>query len=362
MYGLYKEFKDEKLSLVYLGVFSNDITPTLIELSDVYISKIERLSKLRRKATYLIAESFQNIMKHGILEKQNISEIRHTKDFFQITILDDRIVISSANVLENQFISEIDVNIDYINSLDSDDLKALYHQKLNDGILSDKGGAGLGLIEMVRKSGLPLNKRFLPMSDGFSLLILSIEIPISEDLKEHKVDIDLIGARYKKLAEADILMLYKGDFSSSSNNNIINMLSSNFATEGEIRSDQVKNIVAVIEVMQNVSKHGRKINEYKDGIFALSITNGELYIRCGNFINRDESDSLRATLKSIKSCSIEEIETMYRNRLSNSYLTDEDNSGLGLLEIARFTGNSFEYSFEEIPGGEIFYTINLKTI
>lgn len=361
MYSLYNEFKDEKISLVYFGVFNDEITSMLIDLSEVYISKNNLLSKIRKKASFLIAESFQNIIKHGILEKQNISEIQYAKDFFQISILDDRIVISSANVLENQFITKIDAKIDFINTLDSDDLKTFYHAMLENGSLSNKGGAGLGLIEMVRKSGLPLNRSFISLTEGYSLLILSIEIPINEELKEHKVNIESIETRYKKLVEGGILMLYKGDFSSSSNSSLIDMLNSNFANEGEIRSDKVKNIVAIIEVMQNISKHGKIINGYKEGIFALSIINSELYIECSNFVNQEDYKNLKNTLKTIKSSSIEEIEKIYKNKLSSAYLTD-DNSGLGLLEIARFTQNAFEYSFVETPENEIFYTIKIKTI
>jgi len=53
---------------------------------------------------------------------------------------------------------------------------------------------------------------------------------------------------------------------------------------------------------------------------------------------------------------------MYKKKLATSYLSDDDNGGLGILEIARFTKNTFTYSFVETPDNEIFYSLKLKTV
>ncbi len=80
MYSLYKTFTKEKISLAYFGVFNDDITSMLIDLSETYVSKTEYLSKLSKKASFLIAESFQNLIRHGIIEKELISEIQYNRE------------------------------------------------------------------------------------------------------------------------------------------------------------------------------------------------------------------------------------------------------------------------------------------
>lgn len=206
MYSLYKFFSDQKISLAYLGVFTDEITNLLVNLSESYVSKTERFSKLSKKVSFVIAESFQNIIRHSIIEKDNVFEIQYSKDFFQIAILDDSIVISSANVILNENVDSLNKNIELINSLSSEELKTLKLGTLQNGIMTDKGGAGLGLIEMVRKSGLPLQKHFIPIKDGFSLVILVIEIPIGKELKESKVNVNAIISLYSKLVDDGILM------------------------------------------------------------------------------------------------------------------------------------------------------------
>ena len=361
MYSLFESLKDEKICLAYFGVFSDSITFSLIDLSESYISKNEHFAKISKKASLLIIESFQNIIRHGIIEKNDISEIQYNKDFYQISILDDRIAITSANVIEDNMIENLNQQIDYINSLDVKELKSFQQETLFRGSLSGKGGAGLGLIEMVRKSGLPLKKTIISLTEGFSLLLLGVEISIGTDYKEHRVNIKSTESIYKRLTEDGVLLMYKGDFSSSSNSNLIEMLHANFLRNGAIDSHSLKNIISIIEVIQNVSKHGKALNGMKEGIFAIKNITGELYIECSNFVNREDYDNLKSTLRTIKSKSLQELESLYRQKLANSYPFEEGNGGMGLIEIARLTKNTFTYSFVETEDNEIFYSITIKT-
>lgn len=157
-------------------------------------------------------------------------------------------------------------------------------------------------------------------------------------------------------------MLYKGGFSSVSNANLIEILTNNFIQNGELSSDKAKNIIAIIETMQNVSKHGKSIENSKEGLFSISVINDELYLECSNFIKQENYESFKNNLKAIKSSSIDEIEKIYKKKLAESYLDGGDNSGLGLLEIARFTKNKFDYNFVETAENEMLYTIKIKTI
>ena len=362
MYSLYETFTDEKLSIAYFGAFNDDITSMLIDLSEVYISKTKHLAKLSRKTSFLIAESFQNLIRHGIIEKDSLEEIQYNRDFYQISILEDSVLITSANVLVNEHVPKISEMIEHVNMLNAEELRFLKNQILQNGSMSVKGGAGLGLIEMVRKSKLPLQKSFIPLTQGYSLLLLGIMLPLKKDATVNKIDIEKVGKFYRYLVENGTLLLYKGDFSSSSNVNIIDMLSNNFMKKGQIDPTKLKNIVAIIEVMQNVSKHGKKTKGLTEGIFAVKELNEEIYIECSNFVKEEDYNNLKSILKKIKASSIEEIEKQYKQKMASSYLSDDDNAGLGLLEIARFTQNKFTYYFIETSENQIFFSIKIKTI
>jgi hypothetical protein len=364
MYSFYKKFEKEKISFAYFGIISDTITEMLIDLSDNYLSKSKDFLKFKRKASFLIAESFQNIIRHGVLKKDDITDYQYKKDFFHISVFEDRFIVSTTNVLENNKVKSLEDKIKRINSLNPEELKALQLEILTDTALSDKGGAGLGLIEMVRRSGLPMLYKVIQLTEGYSIIVMNLEMSISgrTENAEHKVSIDEIENLYRKLTESDILLIYKGDFSEDSNKNLIELLYNNFEADKNIISNKIKNIVSVIEVMQNVSKHGKQIRGNQEGILSLSIKNDEIYIECSNFVKHQDYKPFKKRLKTIKNSSIDDLEKAYKKQLKASIRNNSKNSGLGLLEIARFTQNRFSYSFVETENDEIFFSIKFKTI
>ena len=63
-----------------------------------------------------------------------------------------------------------------INKLSKEELKEYYKAVLNNGEMSMKGGGGLGMIDIARKTGEKLNFNFSPVDDKFSFFSLNIKI------------------------------------------------------------------------------------------------------------------------------------------------------------------------------------------
>jgi len=363
MYSLYQEYSNESVTLTYLGVFSNQITRMLVDLSENFLSKKRDLGKgITHKASFLLIESFQNVIKHGLLEYKPDYELQYNKEFFQIKILVDRIIFSSANVIKEEQAKNLNDKISQINALDKEDLRNLRNEILANGELLEKGGAGIGLIEMVIKTGLPLLYKIKKLKTGFSLLFLSIELPIDTKPIDHILSISEIENKYEKFIENDYIMVYKGDFSSDSNLKIISMLEHNFIEGGKMNSQNTKNILTIIELMQNISKHGKSINGYKGGIFALSKKNSNLFIECNNFVEDYKYEKLKEYLEKIKKYNKAQLDEVYKNKLKIAHLAEDGNVGLGLLEIARFSNNNFSYNFVETESKEIYFSMRVKTI
>ena len=132
--------------------------------------------------------------------------------------------------------------------------------------------------------------------------------------------------------------------------------------DGSSRSNQVKSIVAVIEVLKNVSIHGETIDGHIDGIIAIKTVNEELHVVCGNFVNHKNYQPLKEKLEAIKSTNMEEIEQYYKDNLKDINSSKDSDSGFGLYEIARFTNNEFGYDFVETEDNKIFFSIEIKLV
>ena len=78
--------------------------------------------------------------------------------------------------MENEKVNQLKERIIKINDLDTLGLKEYYKKVLNNGIVSDKGGGGLGMIDIARKSGHKLEYNFNKIDDQHTFFSLLVKI------------------------------------------------------------------------------------------------------------------------------------------------------------------------------------------
>ncbi len=71
---------------------------------------------------------------------------------------------------------KLKLNIDQLNKLNKDELDDLYREKLRSGKISEKGGAGLGLVDLARESSDKIFYEFIPINENISFFSLMIKI------------------------------------------------------------------------------------------------------------------------------------------------------------------------------------------
>jgi len=60
--------------------------------------------------------------------------------------------------------------------LDEAELKAIYRKTLVEGRLSDKGGAGIGMIDIFKTSQAPLQYAFTPFDEKKTFYAVSVTV------------------------------------------------------------------------------------------------------------------------------------------------------------------------------------------
>ena len=89
---------------------------------------------------------------------------------------DNEYIITTGNPIGNDKVPGLNGKLEQINGLDKEGLKALYKDIIKNGDLSDKGGAGLGFVDMARKSGQKLEFDFEKINDKVSFFSLKTTI------------------------------------------------------------------------------------------------------------------------------------------------------------------------------------------
>ena len=84
--------------------------------------------------------------------------------------------IITGNFVEGNEVNQLQNRLEEINSMNKDEIKELYKSVLANGEMSEKGGGGLGMIDIARKSGEKLDFGFIPFGENKSFFSLNVKV------------------------------------------------------------------------------------------------------------------------------------------------------------------------------------------
>ncbi len=176
VYDFYKSMKAHEIKLVYEGRVTQQITKAFIALAEAQMEENAEASNVQRKVFHVMVECLQNISRHA--EEDESGESLHAgKGIFMVSRTEQYWCVTTGNAIFNEKVKELKDMIEQINELNEDELKDLYVRQMREGRLSTKGGAGLGFIDIRRKTKKKLEYNFLPITDKVSFFLLTTYIP-----------------------------------------------------------------------------------------------------------------------------------------------------------------------------------------
>lgn len=174
VYEIHKSMAANNIILIYEGEFSQEITKSMLNMAELNLSMVEVENTVRRKVFNIMVECLQNIVKHT-------EEVREQTDMKHIAIFmigkeNNDYVIKSGNAIRKEKVKHLKEKLDQINSLDSEGLKELYKEMIRSVPFNQDKGAGLGLIDIARKSGKKLEYAFDYIDDEFAFFALQTSV------------------------------------------------------------------------------------------------------------------------------------------------------------------------------------------
>ncbi len=177
--SLHDEMASNGFSLVYEGEFSHEVMKMFTSMAERDMDKSNEEKSVKRKVFHVMVECLQNMTKHS---DDNENGDRVGNGLFIVGKKDGIWNVITANRIQKEKIEDLKASIDYINTLSKDELNALYKKQIREGTLSEKGGAGLGLIDIARKTGQKLDYQFLPLEDKANyFFLLKVRISSKQD-------------------------------------------------------------------------------------------------------------------------------------------------------------------------------------
>lgn len=168
VYNFYKTMKENEISLAYEGEITHQVTKAFTSLAENNMEAEAEDGNVQRKVFHVMVECLQNIGKHA----DKVGNEKEGRGIFVVSRGEEEYNVTTGNIVENDKIEHLRASLELINSLDKEGLKELYKRQIRGGTISDKGGAGLGFIDIARKTGNKLHYHFLSIDENRSFFML----------------------------------------------------------------------------------------------------------------------------------------------------------------------------------------------
>jgi hypothetical protein len=358
-YDLFKRVEKGDFEYIYRGSFTQTLTRKILSLAESNLQRLVDKSSLQNRIYFIMVEGLQNVTRHQDEVKEEVGDY---SGIFAIQKKGPRYFITTGNLIVNSKVDSLKQKLEKVNSLDREELKKLHREILSTGELSDKGGAGLGLIEMARRSGNKLLFDFEYVDLYWSYFYLQTEIPSRHEVEEivnenaEQESIKNIKNLNQMLSKRDILLNFNGAFNQ---NNILSLLSI-IKGQMSMSSPAKKVYYIMVEMLQNISKHGDNMEEQIDGtsgIFYLGQTEEEFILTSGNFIKNERIDNFRDRLDMINELNEDELNEYFNKILLDQTLIDPQKTGLGFIDMRLKTQRRIAYDFTKVNDDFSFFTM-----
>lgn len=175
VYDLYLNVKKQEIELIYEGEINHHLVKAFTGISEGILLKTKEPSTLQKTVYHVIVESLQNISKHAA-NPDSEKDKGINRGIFLLSKTEDAYNITTGNVIKKENIRYLSEKIGQLNSLTEKELNEIHKKQLSEGHISERGGAGLGLIDIRRKTGNELDFRFLPFSDTHAYFLITSTI------------------------------------------------------------------------------------------------------------------------------------------------------------------------------------------
>jgi len=354
---LYNLTKKDELEYIFRGDFTPEIVKIILDLARTTLENLSDVIKIKEKVYYIVGESLQNIARH------NAEAYEDSPDNFSLFAIQrkkSKFYITTGNVVKNDAVESLKNRIEKINSLEKNDIRSYSRTIRATTDFSQKGGAGIGLIEIAKRSGNKLEYDFKKIDNQYAYFYLNTEIPIinTGDIKTtDKYSIVNVKELHDILVNENVILFFKGTFNQGSLFNLLSIVENQFK-ESTI-SIKIYNLM--VEMLQNISRHGDDYSHEKDwktGIFLITETDEEYVLISGNYVLNTKVKAFEKSIQYVNDLSLKDLVIEYDRILHNFYI-DQKRQGLGLLDMKQKSKSNLIYNFYPIDEKISFFTIRI---
>ncbi len=175
IFDLYDSMERKNIMLSFKGEISTELLTSILQIIENKLDRFGESSKVKKRMFNIMVECLQNLHHHISQPAMDAG-----KEMPSVIVMVAKNVtgysIITGNFVEESEVGQLKGRLEEINSMSKDEVKELYKSVLADGKMSEKGGGGLGMIDIARKSGEKLDFGFIPFGEDKTFFSLNVKV------------------------------------------------------------------------------------------------------------------------------------------------------------------------------------------
>lgn len=170
--------------------------------------------------------------------------------------------------------------------------------------------------------------------------------------------------KFRSMMDNHIILSFKGEITSDIITMVLQIMESKLDSQNEKGSVKKRIFNILVECMQNLYHHAEAELEgeasTRKAMLELYLDEEFYHIVTGNFIRNDEIPPLRDRIERVNSLSKEDLRKYYRQTLDNNKISDKGGADLGMIDMAKRSGEKLVYHFQEVNESVSFFDLEVK--
>lgn len=335
--NLFEAFRHDRVAYGYSGAFIDEHTVRLIALGEA-TAPVGDKNIGRGKLAYVMVEAYQNIIRHRAPLPEAIEQ-GEGRSVFILRARGENAYVVAVNPMKTTDVPGLNATMEKLAGRDRSELKEMFMRGLQRAGEERRRGAGLGLIEMARRSGNELYYTIRGLGEAHKLLVLLIRLgPDVDPDRAVREGAAVVGT----VVMQDVLLFHKGEWTPSVEELLLHTVQNDLDRRAERASVRGRMCLAMFDVLRPL------VGANAFTVAARSGAHDELIV--GGIMSAATAERLNGELRTMGEWDAYTLQRHYREALLNK---NADAGRTGLMELMRAAAEPMQFGCWNVGDGTL---------
>ena len=329
-HSLYQALREDRSVFAYSGAFHDEHTGRLIALGEAAAEGGDGRGTARGRLAFIMVEAYQNILRHRAVLPPQMERGEGRSLFLLRCGTNGQQVVVAVNPVKKSDVVGLRSALHRLHGMGPSQLKDLFLSGLQTTSDQLRRGAGLGLIEMARRSGSDLGYTLRGLGPDHELFILAVRVGTE---RAYESVLTEAAALHSTVVQQDLLLLHIGERPVPVQEAVLRMVEEDVDERTERAGLRGRAYLA--------ANGAFSIGEDDTGrrICALSRQGEHNSLAVGKVMDERSANAMVDRVRAMNACDRSDLDRRYRNVLLKRGHTDES---ADLLDLTRLSVEPLE--------------------